>query len=129
MFIVNIFLNMLEGMSDDDETKPKRVKKTPKHESTVVLLDVGSNMTATVPGTDRCALDLAKEVLEWILTRKVCLLFEQLEVKPYTSRIREQRFVKFFCVLKFRHPKLEKIHKIHEHRGGYMTMRIRLGLD
>uniref|UniRef100_A0A0M3I3G5 Ku domain-containing protein n=1 Tax=Ascaris lumbricoides TaxID=6252 RepID=A0A0M3I3G5_ASCLU len=58
-------------MSDDDETKPKRVKKTPKHESTVVLLDVGSNMTATVPGTDRCALDLAKEVLEWILTRKI----------------------------------------------------------
>uniref|UniRef100_A0A914ZQW3 Ku domain-containing protein n=1 Tax=Parascaris univalens TaxID=6257 RepID=A0A914ZQW3_PARUN len=52
-------------------TKPKRVKKTPKHESTVVLLDVGSNMTATVPGTDRCALDLAKEVLEWILTRKI----------------------------------------------------------
>ncbi|VDM45986.1 unnamed protein product [Toxocara canis] len=58
-------------MSDDDEATFKRSKKTSKHECTVVLLDVGSNMAAPEAGSERCALDLAKEVLDWILTRKI----------------------------------------------------------
>ncbi|KHN78838.1 X-ray repair cross-complementing protein 5 [Toxocara canis] len=58
-------------MSDDDEATFKRSKKTSKHECTVVLLDVGSNMAAPEAGSERCAMDLAKEVLDWILTRKI----------------------------------------------------------
>ena len=58
-------------MSDDEERRPKRAKKPPKHECTVVLLDVGPNMADPVPGTSVAAIDLAKEVLDWVFTRKV----------------------------------------------------------
>ncbi|VDK44984.1 unnamed protein product [Anisakis simplex] len=63
-------------MSNNEEDRVVRAKKVTKHESTIVLLDVGVNMTrkgsSHQDDTDeRSDFEKAKEALDWILTRKI----------------------------------------------------------
>lgn len=60
----------------DDEIKPvKMAKKILKHERTIFLIDVGSNMADVCPDSNASFLDVAKEILDWIITRKVIILY------------------------------------------------------
>uniref|UniRef100_A0A0N5AP56 Ku domain-containing protein n=1 Tax=Syphacia muris TaxID=451379 RepID=A0A0N5AP56_9BILA len=59
-----------------EKETPKKAKKVPQHECTVVLIDVGSNMKSLVTGVSMSALDYAKKTVDWILTRKVNLVFK-----------------------------------------------------
>lgn len=58
-------------MPDGREQRNTKPKKTPKHECTVILLDVGSNMAHPVRDTSTPAIFYAKEIVDWVLTRKV----------------------------------------------------------
>ncbi|KAM3728946.1 X-ray repair cross-complementing protein [Dirofilaria immitis] len=55
-------------MSDEDRPV-KRARKVPPHECTVILVDVGANMNRI--GDTTTDMQLAKEVVEWIITRKI----------------------------------------------------------
>ncbi|MFH4974477.1 hypothetical protein AB6A40_001186 [Gnathostoma spinigerum] len=55
-----------------DSERTKKVRKSwRKHEITVVLIDVGRNMAAVSNERSQTALDLAKETIDWIITRKI----------------------------------------------------------
>ncbi|VIO88297.1 Ku70/Ku80 beta-barrel domain containing protein [Brugia malayi] len=55
-------------MSNEDHPK-KRAKKAPPHECTVILIDVGANMSRE--GVATTDMQLAKDTVEWIITRKI----------------------------------------------------------
>uniref|UniRef100_A0AAF5Q2Y4 VWFA domain-containing protein n=1 Tax=Wuchereria bancrofti TaxID=6293 RepID=A0AAF5Q2Y4_WUCBA len=55
-------------MSDEDRPK-KRAKKAARHECTVILIDVGANMSRE--GVETTDMQLAKDTVEWIITRKI----------------------------------------------------------
>lgn len=57
-------------MSDDD--RPKKRAKKASHECTVILVDVGANMDRK--GIETTDMQLAKDTVEWIITRKVCFV-------------------------------------------------------
>ncbi|MCP9257319.1 X-ray repair cross-complementing protein 5 [Dirofilaria immitis] len=73
-------------MSDEDRPV-KRARKVPPHECTVILVDVGANMNRI--GDTTTDMQLAKEVVEWIITRKQAkidwLRFIDKEIKPSKS--------------------------------------------
>lgn len=66
-------------MSDDD--RPKKRAKKASHECTVILVDVGANMNKK--GATTTDMDLAKDAVEWIITRKV--YFKIMEFVDYFS--------------------------------------------
>ncbi|VDN03152.1 unnamed protein product [Thelazia callipaeda] len=70
-FVIYLFFRFLKKMSGDEILLRKRVKKTP-HECTVILIDVGANMNLEQNGIS--AMQLAKDSVEWIITRKVYLI-------------------------------------------------------
>lgn len=57
-------------MSDEEDRPRKRFRKAPAHECTVILIDVGANMKTEVSGSSS-DMELAKDAVEWIITRKV----------------------------------------------------------
>lgn len=58
-------------MSDDN--RPKKRAKKASHECTVILVDVGANMSNK--GVAITDMELAKDVMEWIIARKACFVY------------------------------------------------------
>ncbi|VDK75608.1 unnamed protein product [Litomosoides sigmodontis] len=60
-------LDNVKIMSNDD--RPKKRAKKASHECTVILVDVGANMNKE--GVSTTDMELTKDVVEWIVTRKI----------------------------------------------------------